>query len=218
MTAIPLLDRTTWERLSWHARADLQAARRAAVEAARAAHHARYHPENATDDDEPDAPCGRITATEVAAEIDWLHAAGTSPEMIARQLGSRPSAIERRMGRLGRHDLARLFAPLSTEARGGQCADCGTEIVHTSTRCATCARAARKTPANVCRVGSLRFALVEARRWQRTVSHQVDRSDRKDGADRIAKAARLVAKAEEAIARHEADCPKCMGADEQVAS
>lgn len=51
----------------------------------------------------------RMTIAEVVAEIDWLRAAGTHPDHIARQFGVRPSALRRRLERHGYNRHAAMF-------------------------------------------------------------------------------------------------------------
>lgn len=60
----------------------------------------------------------RQTTTELIEDVEWLIETGEYPPRAARRLGTTQQALERRLRRAGRHDLANYFTPYRA-TRGG---------------------------------------------------------------------------------------------------
>ena len=76
-------------------------------------------------------------------DFEWMLANGDSPAQIVLRLGTNPEALERRLHRAGRPDLAAYLNPLNVAARRHPCADCGRLVDRGSRRCRKCAPATR---------------------------------------------------------------------------
>ena len=155
-TRPPHIPRDWWYRATWHARQaainthnqtiraaqEAERARinrlRATVEAAKAEHDERYHP--------ADTPAANSTP-EVIRTIDDMLTWAADTDTILRELNTTAGALEMRMRRAGRTDLARMFASVRNASRYKPCPDCGKNICHASERCRPCSFRAKEVRA-----------------------------------------------------------------------
>lgn len=75
---------------------------------------------------------------DLVEDVEWMLSWRTHPQEIAHRLGVTPGALERRLIRYGRRDLAQKI-----RAGGRSCADCGGQCAVKAARCRKCAGAAR---------------------------------------------------------------------------
>lgn len=200
---LPLITPDHYARMPWYTRDRLRLARMAEVERAHDAHEDTYR---------PDAPTSvrdkRLTRDEFASEFEWLHSFGTPAEDIARRLGTKPSAAERRLHRAQRPDLAAVIAVAVRVARKHPCADCGEPCDHGSQRCVTCGNQARRKPVTCGRNG-ITQTLAGLYQWRRRLSATHTRSGSEDALAQIAEAAALIDRAHADLQAHEAECATC---------